>query len=177
MRWNQTAVPAYKEAALAGKRVAQAIAALASGGGGSLVRSARLSAQRTTTSTSFGDVTDLSISVGAGETWSFEASLTGGCNNTGGSQFTVTVPTGSTLRLMAQGNTSSATAWTGVSITTSGANTVTMFNANAQGRLAFLSGTVIVGGSAGTVQVRFRSITSGQTTTVEAGSYISGRKH
>lgn len=158
------------------QRVAQAIAALASGGG-AVIRSARLTAQRTTTANTFSDVTDLSVSIGAGETWSFEAALTCGCNNTGGGQFTVTVPSGATLRLMVQGNTSSATAWTGASITASGGNTVNMVTANAQNRLAFLSGTVVNGANAGAIQVRFRAVTSGQTVTVDAGSYITGRKH
>lgn len=158
------------------QRVAQAIAALASGGG-AVIRSARLTAQRTTTANTFANVTDLSISIGASETWSFEAALTCGCNNTGGGQFTVTVPSGATLRLMVQGNTSSATAWTGASITASDGNTVNMVTANAQNRLAFLSGTVVNGANAGAIQVRFRAVTSGQTVTVDAGSYITGRKH
>lgn len=113
----------------------------------------------------------------AGETWSFEAYLTCGCNNTGGSQYTVTVPTGSTLRVMVQGNTTAVTSWTGISITTSGANTVAVCNANAQGRQVYLRGSVVTAATPGNVQVRFRSITSGQTTTCNSGSYITGRKH
>lgn len=135
---------------------------------------ARLTADRTTTSATFGDVTDLAIPIGAGQTWCFDAVLTVGCNNTGGSQYTVTVPAGATLRLMVSGNTSSATAWTGISITTSGSNTVTICTANAQGRLAYLNGTVVNGGNAGNIQVRFRSVTAAQTSTCSANSYIRG---
>lgn len=146
-------------------------------GAASGIASARLTQDRNTTSSTFSNVTDLAIAIGASETWSFEAALTCGCNNTGGSQYTVTVPSGATLRLMVQGNTTAATAWTGVSITTSGANTVTVCTANAQGRLVLLSGVVVNSTSAGNIQVQFRSITGTQTTTVNANSYITGRKH
>ena len=141
------------------------------------VASARLTADRTTTLATFGNVTDLAIAIPASETWSFEAALTVGCNNTGGSQYTVTVPAGAALRLMVQGNTSSATAWTEIAITTSGANTVTLCTANAQGRMCFLRGVVVNSTNAGNLQVQFRSITAGQTSTCNSNSYLTGRKH
>lgn len=124
-----------------------------------------------------GNVTDLAISIGASETWSFEASLCAGCNNTGGSQFSVTVPAGATLRVKIEGNTNAATAWTGAAITASDAAGPTLLNVNAQGRFVDLRGVVVNGVNAGAIQVRFKSVTNGQTTTVNANSYITGRKH
>ena len=141
------------------------------------VRSARITADRTTTSATFVDITDAAIAIGASETWSFEAALTVGCNNTGGGQWTVTVPTGATLRAMLQGNTTAATSWTGIAITTSGTNTVTMCAATAQGRLCFIRGTVVNSTTAGNIQLRHRAITAGQTITTNANGYITGRKH
>ena len=141
------------------------------------VLSARVTADRTTTSASFADITDAAIAIGASETWSFEAYLTVGCNNTGGGQWTVTVPTGATLRVMLQGNTTAATSWTGIAITTSGANTVTMCAATAQGRQCLIRGVVVNSTTAGNIQIRHRAITAGQTITTNANSYITGRKH
>ena len=141
------------------------------------VLSARVTADRTTTSASFADITDAAIAIGISETWSFEAYLTVGCNNTGGGQWTVTVPSGATLRVMLQGNTTSATAWTSIAITTSGANTVTMCAANAQGRQCLIRGVVVNSTTAGNIQIRHRAITAGQTVTTNANSYITGRKH
>ena len=141
------------------------------------VLSARITADRTTTSASFANITDAAIAIGASETWSFEAYLTVGCNNTGGGQWTVTVPAGATLRVMLQGNTTSATAWTSIAITTSGANTVTMCAANAQGRQCLIRGVVVNSTTAGSIQIQHRAITAGQTITTNANSYITGRKH
>lgn len=99
------------------------------------VASARCSVDRTTTATSMANVSDLAIAIGANETWSFEASLCAGCNNTGGSQFSVTIPAGATMRVKAEGNTNAATAWTTAVLTASDAASPTLLNVNAQGRV------------------------------------------
>jgi hypothetical protein len=141
------------------------------------VASARCSADRTTTATGMANVTDLAVAIGANETWSFEASLCAGCNNTGGSQFSVAIPVGAAMRVKAEGNTNTATGWTAGVLTTSDAASPTMLNVSAQGRSVDLRGVVVNGANAGSIQVRFKSVTNGQTTTVNANSYITGRKH
>ena len=40
-----------------------------------------------------------------------------------------------------------------------------------------LAGIVVNGATPGAIQVRFKSVTNGQTTTVEANSYMTGRRH
>lgn len=141
------------------------------------VVSARVTADRTTTSASFVNITDAAIAIGASETWSFEAHLSVGCNNTGGGQWTVTVPAGAAVRFQVYGNVASATAFTGITVTTSGANTVTLCTANAQGRLCKISGVVVNSTNAGSIQLQHRAITAGQTVTTNANSYMTGRKH
>lgn len=141
------------------------------------VASARLTANRTTTATAMANITDLAIAIGASETWSFEAELHAGCNNTGGSQFSVSVPVGATVKVRAFGNTNSATVWTSGQISASDVAGPTMLNISAQGRRVVLHGLIINGINAGNIQARFKSVTNGQTTTVEANSYITGRKH
>ena len=145
------------------------------GPGGGL--SARTTADRTTTSTALGNVTDLAIPMAAGETWSFDAYLSAGCNNTGGSQFSVSVPAGATIRATASGNTNTAVARTNGTIGASDAVSPTVLNVSAQNRMVEIHGCVVNGGNAGNIQVRFKSVTNGQTTTVSANSYITARKH
>lgn len=141
------------------------------------VLSARNTVDRTTTTTAMANVTDLAIAIGAGEAWSFDAYLSAGCNNTGGSQFSVTVPAGATVRATANGNTNSATAFTNGTIAASDGASPTMLNVSAQNRLVEIHGVVVNGANAGSIQVRFKSVTNGQTTTVSANSFITARKH
>lgn len=138
---------------------------------------ARTSADRTTTATGMGNVTDLAIAIPANETWSFDAYLFGGCNNTGGSQFSVTVPAGATVRAQATGNTNAATGWTTGAITASDGASPTFFNVNATNRTVELHGVVVNGANAGNIQIRFKSVTNGQTTTVLTNSFVTARKH
>ena len=123
------------------------------------------------------NITDLAIAIGAAETVSFEAYIAAGCNNTGGSQFSVNVPAGATLKVRIKGNTNAATAWTSGAITASDGASVTLLNISAQGRFVMMAGIVVNGANAGNIQGRFKSVTNGQTTTVEANSYMTGRVH
>lgn len=141
------------------------------------VRSARVTADRTTTLATLGDITDMAISIGAGETVSFEAFINGGCNNTGGSQFAVTIPSGATLRVTFHGNVASATAFNYSQATASDGVSSTVWTANAGNRMMRIAGVVVNGANAGNIQVRFKSVTATQTTTVNANSYITGRVH
>jgi hypothetical protein len=137
---------------------------------------ARTTADRTTTATAMANVTDLSIAIAANERIHFDAWLSAGCSGTGGSQFSVTVPAGATMRTLARGNTNAATAFTEGAITASDGASPTMLNVNAQGRLVELHGVVVNGGTAGAIQVRFKSVTNGQTTTVNANSSLRGMR-
>lgn len=141
------------------------------------VVSARCTADRTTTVTGMANVTDLAIAIAAGEVWSFDTYLSAGCNNTGGAQFSITVPVGATVRATCSGNTNLATAFTVGTIAASDGASPTMLNVNAQNRLVEIHGCVVNGANAGNIQVRFKSVTNGQTTTVSANSYITARKH
>ena len=103
--------------------------------------------------------------------------MSAGCNNTGGAQFSVTIPALASVRATAAGNTNSATAQTVGTIGASDAVSPTMLNISAQNRRVELHGCVVNGANAGNIQVRFKSVTNGQTTTVSANSYITARKH
>ena len=141
------------------------------------IDSARVGADRTTTVITLADVVGLLIPMLANETWSFEAHLTGGCSSTGGSQHSLTVPVGATVRASVFGNAATATAFNSGVITASDGAGPTLWNANAQGRIAVIRGLVVNGANAGNIQIRFKSVTATQTTTVNANSYITGRKH
>lgn len=141
------------------------------------ILSARVTSARTTTATSMANITDLALPIAANETISFEAYLVAGCNNTGGSQFSVTVPAGASLKVRIGGNTNAATAWTNSVITTSDSAGPTLLTVSAQAREVTMNGIVRNGANAGSIQGRFKSVTNGQTTTVEVDSYITGRRH
>lgn len=131
------------------------------------------------TATGFADITGLAFAIGTGasEVWSFQASLRAGCNGTGGSRFTITAPGGATVMALVDANTSSATAYTSGVIGTSGGESPTLLNANAQDRYVGLSGTVVGGTATGNVQFRFRSMVAGQQTTVNPNSMVMYGKH
>lgn len=141
------------------------------------VVSARVTADRTTNVIALANVTDLAIPMLAGETWSFDAYLVAGCSGTGGAQFSVSVPAAATVRVRAFGNGASATAFNSGVITVSDGVGPTVLNANAQGRFVELHGCVTNGANAGSIQIRFKSVTAGQVTTVNPHSYITARKH
>lgn len=141
------------------------------------VVSARVTADRTTNVTGLANVADLAIPMLAGETWSFDAHLVAGCSGTGGSQFTVSVPAAATVRAMVFGNAASSTAFNSGVVTASDGVGPTVLNANAQGRFVELHGCVTNGANAGSIQIRFKSVTNGQVTTVNPHSYITARKH
>ncbi|MFA6542498.1 MAG: hypothetical protein WCT99_12940 [Bacteroidota bacterium] len=144
---------------------------------GANVANAALSANQTTTSTTLGNVTGLSFSIGAGETWSFEFNIQNGCNNTGGIRYAITFPSG-TLRAPAVGMSNAVTAQTSSVITVSGTQTGVAYNTvnNANGWTR-ITGSIINGVTAGTVQLQFKSNTGGQTSTIFTNSYMTARRH
>lgn len=138
---------------------------------------ARLTADRTTTSTTLANVTDMALAIAANETIEFVAHLFCRCNNTGGSQYSVTVPSGATVRASIVGRGATATAINSGEITASGGAGPTVNNANLAAGWCRIMGTVRNGATPGSIQVQHKSVTSGQTTTTFADSTISGRKH
>ena len=136
-----------------------------------------LGANRTTTSTTFANVTGMSFSTPRGYIWSFEMFVFGGCDNTGGGQLSITVPAGATLTVNFFGNDNAANTFNQGIITTSGAAGPVLWTANASGRMAIVQGTVSVGSTIpGDVQLQFKSVVAGQTTTVFGGSYVTARR-
>jgi hypothetical protein len=82
----------------------------------------------TTTSTSAGNVTGASFSIGANENWSFDFYGRIGCDNTGGVKFAVDVPGGATLLAQAVGIGSNATTLSSALLTSDNSLSGTAFN-------------------------------------------------
>jgi hypothetical protein len=137
---------------------------------------ARVTADRTTTLNSASNVTDMSFAIGASETWSVEFFISNGCSGTGGVKWALTTPAGATFRAVADGMSTAITGRTSAIMTVSGTLTVA-FNAVALATgFTRITGVVVNGGSAGTVQLQFASGTAAQTSTVFANSYLIARE-
>lgn len=133
-----------------------------------------------TTSTSMVDVTDMSFSVAASGNYIFEFSGRIGSTVTNGGRFTITCPAGATIEFQSWGNLgSSGTSVTPIGISSSGSETATYASGAAAGYTQYayiIKGTVKVGGTAGTVQLRARSINAANTFTIYAGGQMQAHK-
>ena len=98
-----------------------------------------------------------------------------GCNNTGGVKFQVTLPTGATVYLVAEGLAGGGTTRTFSAITASATLTAAAFTTvNTASSYIVFSGEILMGGTAGTVQFGFASGTNTQTSTVyQLGSHLT----
>lgn len=135
----------------------------------------RLAANYTNATTSLTNV-GLGFAIGANENWTGEFNLSGQCSGTGGTKFAITVPAGATIEAECLGITSAVTAITSSRITASGAATTqTFYVASAVPGPVWIRFTVVNGSTAGAVQLQAESVTSGQTTTIFAGSYLTCR--
>lgn len=123
----------------------------------------------------YGDAPNkLSFPVVAGSTYTFEFQMRNQCSSTGGIQYALAFPAGSTVAYSTFGNTS-ATA-IGVSSATSADANGIAYNTTASGTgFAKLHGYINVA-SDGIVQLRFRSTTNGQTSTIHPGSRVDAWK-
>jgi hypothetical protein len=121
------------------------------------------------------DVTGMSFPIGASETWSVEFHLQIGCNNTGGVNFAMQIPASASHRtvVVGMGGTSTAVASTVLTSTVSSSNLNTVNSANGWARL---TAVIVNSTTAGTVQLRFKSGTDTQTSTVFADSYLVARR-
>ena len=143
--------------------------------GGSSTANARVTADRTTTSLTAVNATDMVFAIPASETWTFEFNLRVGSSSTAGIKLAITVPSGATFMATGLGNAASATAFTSEILSASGTLGVTYQLVNGQNGVVRITGTVVNGANAGNVQLQFAKVTSG-TATVAANSYLTARK-
>lgn len=128
----------------------------------------------TTTNNTLTDVTDLVLALDANTTYRIEIALTMQCSTANGSRISITFPAGATVNLNGfLGNTAAATKPCTLNSTSESAT----FAAVADTDMAvLLRGTIKTAGSSGNLQLKARSVTSGNTTRVMAESYISATK-
>jgi hypothetical protein len=121
------------------------------------------------------DVTGMFFPIGANEIWSVEFHLQIGCNNTGGVNFAMQLPASATHRTVVtgMGGSSTAIASSVLTTTSSSANLNTVNSANGWCRM---TAVIVNSTTAGTVQLRFKSGTDTQTSTVFADSYLVARR-
>lgn len=133
-----------------------------------------LTSNFTTTSNS-ATSTNLTFAVNANEDWVFECRLTTQCSSTGGIKYAISAPTGSTIEGWILASTSSITSNSYQRITAINTlNTTALHTAsNVPGpdRIRFL---IRIGSTAGNVTLQAASVTSGQTTTIFARSFMTG---
>ena len=133
-------------------------------------------ADTTTTSSALSSLIPLSFSIGPNETWSFDANLyvTG---ITGGTEFGVNGPVGSTGTMIVNGNTSAVGTFSMNIVTAlNTADTVVMASLNATALYVNLHGAIQAGATSGTVQLQWKSVTLGNTSTVKMGSQFNARR-
>lgn len=119
-----------------------------------------------TTSDTAQDITELSISVSANTRYRIFGFIRFSVNNTGGTKFAVTVPSGS-VDVAIFGVSSTTTTFTRALLTSSGTLSVTSFlNTNSTNGWVFVVGEVSIGVTGGTLQFQFASGTATQTSTI-----------
>ena len=126
-------------------------------------------------------VPGMSFNIAANETWSFEMHVSGidDGNANNGIQFGLTTPGGSTIEAALIGTRSSLTSQATARITTSGTLTPMAdqyISSNNLWGLVQISGVVVNGGTAGTVQLIFSSTQAGRQVTIYKNSYITARR-
>jgi hypothetical protein len=123
------------------------------------------------------DITGLSFSIGANETWTFEAYLMVSASGIGGSRYGATFPSG-TANFMVEGHVAGGSGSSyGYAHASGGSDTtVSGFITNPIDGLVKIYGVIVNGASAGTVQLRFASTANGDNITIAANSYMTARK-
>ncbi len=140
-----------------------------------IVKAVGGAAQTTTLDTGV-DITNMSFAIGASETWTFEAHLQIGCNNTGGVKFAVVVPTAATFRAHMLGMSSGVTGVTVSLVATSGTLSAAFNTVNSQSGWVRIFFTVINSTTPGDVKLQFASTTAGQTSTVHPDSFFTANR-
>jgi hypothetical protein len=122
----------------------------------------------------FIDVTGMSFSVGASETWSFEFNLQNGCSGAGGLQYALTFPS-ATLRATVVGMGTGTAVLASSVITASGGASGTLNSVVSAAGWTRICGSITTT-AGGTVLLRFQGMVNTQTSTVYANSYLTARR-
>jgi hypothetical protein len=125
-----------------------------------------------TTSNTFADVTGMALTLEANKTYSFRFTGRAGCDNSGGSRFAFTLPAGAVMNGYFGGRSSGASAVTNQGLGFPAQTESGLFS-NQTGGTTFggfsYEGTIIMGGTAGSVTPRLRSETNTQESTLYTG--------
>jgi hypothetical protein len=134
-------------------------------------KSAFVTSDVTTTSTTVSNVTGLSLGVDANKTYKLHANLIINSGGTGGLVFTVTAPSGSTLKsLLFHGSNTTTNNMEILRISSFGTVSGTFLTAAANNGRVIIDGYFTTGGTSGNINIQFASGTSGQTSTIVTGS-------
>lgn len=141
-----------------------------------------MAADQNTTMATAVNASGLAFNVNANDTFSIDANLRIGCNNSGGVVFGIVLPVGATVFLKVFGRTmvvSSVTTYNDDIIIASGALTAAFNTINSANGYVYINGTVSLSSTGGVVQFTFASKTATQTSTISReGSYLKiHRKH
>jgi hypothetical protein len=136
----------------------------------------RVSADRTTTLATAGNVTDMAFYVSANEIWSFDMHLRASCSGAGGTKFAFTFPAGATFAAFAEGPSGANTTMTAEEMTVSGTLTTAAYVVSNASGYVNVRGTIANGTTAGIVQLQFASGTATQTSTVKANSWLNAQQ-
>lgn len=136
---------------------------------------AKVATDVTSTAQTLADITGLSFSIGASETWQFEAALNTGSGDTDGVKIGVNIPASATILAQTLGSTTAVTAQSSDIISADDTAGLAYNTVNAQTGIIWVKGVVVNSTTAGTVQMRFLKVTGG-TATIHANSYLIARR-
>jgi hypothetical protein len=131
----------------------------------------------TSTSTTVADITNIKITMGANEEWSFYCLIHSGCNNTGGISYGHSRPTGCTALIKLFGSTTGVTAYNSQVTASPTPPPIKWNTVNSQGGWIDISGTVLNGANAGDFQLQYAAGVAGQTATIDAETFIVAWRH
>lgn len=130
-----------------------------------------------TTTNATATSTALTFQIGANEVWIVDCQLTAQCSSTGGVKYAVAAPTGATIEGWIYSSTSAVTTLSYQRITATGTlNGTALHTVAATPAPDILRFTITNGSTAGAVTIQAASGTSGQTTTISAGSWLHVRR-
>jgi len=142
--------------------------------GGSAGSNRTTTTQNTTLATGV-NVTNMSLPIAANEVWTYEFIVfcTGGA---AGTKFALTVPAGCaiTAALYGTSNNTGNLRFQGENLTVSGTLSTISFMPGFTGHVS-VTGIAVNGVTAGTIQLQFAAATAGQTSTIQARSFVTGR--
>jgi len=129
-----------------------------------------LSGNFSTTSDTFTDVTPLEMTLEANKNYSFRFTGQAGCDNTGGSRFGFTIPSGALMSgyFIGRGSGVTAVVHQGLAFPATTESSLLTNQNTTFGGFTY-EGTIIMGGTAGTVTPRWRSNVNTQESTLFAG--------